>query len=148
MSGTAIAVDFAPRGLVSKAEYYKALRRIDELEAELAELTRVLGRDKQSALTGAIHSAIDGLSPMQAAFLATLYRSGNTFLSQDGIYARGRFRRCEGQGATSFKVGLWHLRRALDACGAPSGAIENSYGLGYRLRENARVWLQERLDGL
>ena len=147
---TAYPID-APRGFVPRSELYAALKRVDELEAEVADLRLRLSGEREPVLVARICSL--GFPLGRGMLLAAFYRAPPlALLTVDQLIHRGRVGtvwasdRPEHASDGALKSQICYLRRQWAAIGAqPADPIENVYRVGYRLRPEARAWLDAHM---
>lgn len=117
----------APRGFVSMAEHHRALETIDRLRDELADAKRRYVR---------------GLQPEQIArvgeqFGIARHVSATLIALVSGVFVRSAPGDAE-------KVRVCIIRKRLAALGIGGDAIFTAYGLGYRMKPEARQELCNR----
>lgn len=134
-----------PRGFVPRAELYKALARVDALEAELAELRAQVRLSKKVGASGWIIDLLKA-TPMEACIIQVLAEADpRRYVPYNLIYDLSEHRR-RGDGSSEpyilIKTHICNLRKKLSVAGAPMGALETAHGCGYRLSVNGRAWLE------
>jgi DNA-binding response OmpR family regulator len=125
----------APRGFVTMREYLRLQRRLEALEDRLAYQEIPASKTDGRAL---LFVEALALSPQRAELLACL---------ADGrlrtLHALQRASGCISD--ISLKTQMFHLRRAIEAHGAPVSAIINAWGVGYQMTAEGHQWLRERV---
>ena len=145
---TALRQDDAPRGFVTKAEHYAALRQIDELQEELAQYRDALGEmvDEHRVMLVRAFLASKKPSNGQARWASGQMAKALIVLVERGSVSRSQFGRLGPKDwENGTKVLMHHLRAQLERLGAPTPAIETTYGFGYAMTPEARQWLRERV---
>lgn len=136
------------RGMVPRAELYRALARIDELKAELNEQRERMalwaGEDKRQTLMAF------GFRRWSATLIAALVaRKTQPF---DALcYAFEMPRRYDADAEVDannlLKTRVCLTRKAIVSLGGPSGAIVTHWGVGYSLSEEGRAWVETIMQG-
>jgi hypothetical protein len=123
----------APRGFVPMADYLRLQRRLDALEELLACHEAAAGKDMALLFVEAFT-----ISPQRARLLACLadgrLHSFETLMNFAGCGSE-----------IVLKTQIFHLRKAIEAHGAPLGAIVSSWATGYQMSQEGRQWLRERV---
>lgn len=138
----------APRGFVTAAEHYKALAKIDALEAELQEAREALEEATGAHVSIRMRLALPSLTFREAAIVSALYQASSvvTYQALYNAAPHGR-RRVEDPldpYGTVKTVTCW-TRKKLRCLGAPD-TIQTYSGHGYALTRFGREWLRERLS--
>jgi len=136
--------DEGPRGFVPRAELYRALQRVETLEAELADMRDKLAEHMGQNLAADFIAAFPGIRPTGARVLAALYSSKNTVTHAclieagriDGFYT-----------GNALKVQISLLRTFLKALGFPADGIRMVFSVGYIMTEEGRQWVSNRVLG-
>lgn len=139
-----------PRGFVPRAELYAALKRVDELEAEVAELRAELRPKRDHELVGRLCET--GFSFGQSLVLALLVNGRGPVetgkLIRDGgigtIWDAGRERDTDNLNQC-LKVQMSHLRHRWRRLGGPADPIRTVRLVGYVMTAEARRWCLERV---
>lgn len=130
--------------LVDMRDYTRAQARIDELEAENAWLRSLVVVDPADQQVDTLRVRLR-LRRQPAILLALLLRPGAGFVKNEALL------QALGTEAENVNRILWiailRMRRALDAAGAPEGAVVNYWGRGYGLSDEARQWLRQSVLG-
>jgi len=131
-----------PRGMVPRAELYRALARVDDLRAEINELRRRLGLDHSAKLH--LQYALR-LTRVEAQVLC--YFLAHKFASRAAMHAAIYD---DGPDAPEIKildVYACKLRKKLAAADAPENSIETIWGTGWRISDAGRAWLEAIIEG-
>lgn len=136
-----------PRGFVPRAELYAALKRVDELEAEVAYLKDELAaarNDPELALR--IRAALPGLTLRQAKILTVLYEARAVVVYEALFTLVGSRPRKEYplDPYATLKSNVCWLRQKLGSMGAPD-TIQTVFGFGYVMTRFGRAWIDERI---
>lgn len=139
--------DEGPRGFVPRAELYRALQRVEDLEGELAESKRLL----REVLGDRVRDAAMSLPTMtlcRAGVFCALYATPG-FASYEALAlgAEAGRRIKDADGAHEVKTWIHYLRKSLEVAGCPPNPIKNSWGVGYMLSDEARQWFANRVLG-
>lgn len=137
----------APRGLVSRAEYYRALAKIDDLQDELAVLRAELDQARGIPHLARIYEVLRGRG-MATRALAALYQANGSVLTDAQIGAAcgmGKVREDCDVG-NMVKTTICHLRTALRKAGAPV-CISTVHSVGYYLNSAGIAWVKAKLEG-
>jgi hypothetical protein len=136
--------DEGPRGFVPRAELYRALQRVEDLEAELAEMRDRLAEHMGQDLAVQLKTALPFLRPTGARLLAALCSSKNT-VSFNCLIESGRI---DGEHPSiALKTQVSYLKATLKLAGFPADGIENVWGSGYIMTEEGRQWVSNRVLG-
>jgi hypothetical protein len=136
--------DEGPRGFVPRAELYRALQRVEALEAELADMRDKLAEHMGQDLAADLKAALPSISPTGARLLAALFRSKYT-VSHACLIEIGRI---DGnQTGVTLKTQICLLRRAINRVGFPADGITKVWAIGYIMTEEGRQWVSNRVLG-
>ncbi len=130
----------APRGFVPKSDLYRALRRIDELEAELAAIRGREDVDAQDGYEALLRLAIP-CSPQAARILADLLRSKRLV-----HYRSDLAERYEMSDVNQVSVLIWKLNHDALMAGGPRLAGGRRGAGGIMLQPGAREWVAQRIE--
>ena len=130
------------RGMVPRAELYRALARIDELKAEIVDLRRRIGLEHKSH----VHLQwMLKLTPLEARVLTFMmaHKACSRRALYHAIYD-------DGPDAADIKildVYVFKLRKKMAAANAPENSVLTIWGSGWRLSEEGRAWVETIMQG-
>ena len=131
--------DDTPRGLVPRADLYRALQRLDDALAERDELRESLARLVHAE--AAPHIKRLGFSPGQARIIAAMLDG------KVASYARLAYASSDGPDTDAdnvSKVQICLIRRRAAAMGFTGAFCETVWSMGYALTPAALAWLRAR----
>lgn len=132
--------DDAPRGFVPKAELYRALQRIDELEAQLAAIRGQGDAEAQEGYEALLRFAIP-CSPQASRIFADLLRSKRLVHHRQDLAER-----YEMTDVNQVSVLIWKLNHDALMAGGPRLAGGRRGSGGIMLQPGAREWVAQRIE--
>jgi len=132
-----------PRGMVPRAELYRALARIDDLRAEIVELRRRLGGMEPTAYLSLQRALC--LTRGEAQILGHMIASKS--VSKRAIYAAMYDDNPDAPSIKILDVYACKLRTKLRTANAPENWIETIWGSGWRISDEGRAWLEAIIEG-
>jgi hypothetical protein len=131
-----------PRGMVPRAELYRALARIDDLRAEIVELRKRLGMEPTAYLC--LQRKLN-LTRGEAQILA--YLVAHKDVARRTLYAAIYDDTPDAPEIKILDVYTSKLRKKLAAANAPENWIETIWGSGWRISDEGRAWLEAIIEG-
>ena len=142
---TAQPID-APRGFVSKAEYYKALARIEELEAEVADLRKRTGDSFDINRLAALKRRLPKLRPAECRVVVALYEAAPRTIHRKTM-AEIAVMFDSDEPENVLRTTICRANKMMVAAGCAYRPIESVWGIGYYLTQDAHQWLTENVYG-
>ena len=137
--------DDAPRGFVTKAEHYRALARIEELEDALAESKGAAGVNPELQMRVQTRFGLTSLESEVLTLLMSHNELGKEYMFSV-IWGMGG-QRSDHPEPKILDVYVCKLRKRLADKEAPAGIIETIWGKGWRIAPQHRAWFDAQLGG-
>lgn len=137
--------DDAPRGFVPKADYFRALARIEDLEHELAASRAAVAANPETQMQVQLRF---GLTPLEARLLGLLlaHKELGRDFAFSTIWGMGG-QRSDSPSPKMLDVYLCKIRKRLSGIGAPADIIETIWATGWRIAPQHRAWFDAQLGG-